>query len=79
MLQQGPMTHVLKELREERDLTQRQLAEKAGLSAGTVYKAEAGLVQPFGRTLYKLARALGVPIGMLRVCGPVAPTPESGQ
>lgn len=65
------MTHVLKDLREERDLTQRQLAEKAGLSAGTIYKAEAGLVQPFGRTLHKLARALGVPVAVLRSCGPV--------
>ena len=79
MLQQEPMTHVLKDLREERDLTMQELADKAGISVGTVYKAEAGLVQPFGRTLWKLARALGVPISTLRPCGPVAPAPGRGE
>lgn len=70
MLQREAMTHVLRELREERDLTMQELATKAGVSVGTVYKAETGRVQPFGRTLHKLARALGVPVGVLRQCGP---------
>ena len=62
---------MLKDLREEQDLTLQQLADKAGVSVGTVYKAESGRVQPFGRTLHKLARALGVPVATLRACGPV--------
>ena len=63
--------HVLRDLRDERGLTLRELAERAGLSVGTVARAELGDTKPYGRTLYKLARALGVPITALRPCGPV--------
>lgn len=67
-----PMTHVLRDLREEKGLTQRALAERAGVNVATVVRAEQGQTAPFGRTLHALARALEVPVAALRNCGPVA-------
>ena len=64
------MAHVLRDIREEKDLTQAEVARRAGVNMGTVYRVEAGLVRPNGRTLWKLARALDVPIDTLRGCGP---------
>ena len=68
--------HVLRDLREERGLTLRELADRAGVSVATVLRAELGETTPYGRTLYKLARALEVPITTLRPCGPVAAAQE---
>lgn len=64
------MAHVLRDLREQKDLTQAEVARRAGVNPGTVYRVESGLVTPNGRTLWKLARALEVPIDTLRNCGP---------
>lgn len=54
----------LKEWRERRALTQEQLAEKAGVSRGTIIRIEAG-EQAHPPTVRKLADALGVDPGEL--------------
>ncbi len=49
----------LRRVRDERLLSQRELAEKAGLSPTTILKLEAGRVtDPHPRTVRKLAQAL---------------------
>ena len=51
----------LRRVRDERLLSQRELAEKAGLSPTTILKLEAGRVtDPHPRTVRKLAQALDV-------------------
>ncbi len=49
-------------LRAERMLTQKQLAEKAGVGTATIARAEAAGSVPHGGTLQKIATALGVEI-----------------
>lgn len=51
----------LRELRQERLLTQRELAEKAGVSKATIVGIESGRIRPYPGTLRKLAEALEVP------------------
>jgi transcriptional regulator with XRE-family HTH domain len=55
----------IKALRAERQLQQRQLAEKAGLTASMLSQIESGRLTPSLPTLGKLAAALGVPIASL--------------
>ena len=55
----------LKELREGRFLSQRDLAEKAGVNAVTIARLEGGKQEPTFRTIRKLAAALGVEPGEL--------------
>ncbi|PYM82950.1 MAG: XRE family transcriptional regulator, partial [Candidatus Rokuibacteriota bacterium] len=55
----------IKQLRTERALQQRQLAEKAALTPSMVSQIESGRLTPSLHTLGKLAGALGVPIGQL--------------
>ena len=50
----------LRELRLERVLSQRELAEQAGVSPKTVLDVETGRIRPHPATLRKLAAALGV-------------------
>ena len=51
----------LRRVRDERLLSQRELAEKAGLSPTTILKLEADRVDdPHPRTVRKLAKALDV-------------------
>ncbi len=51
----------LRRIRNERLLSQRELAEKAGLSPTTILKLEAGRVEEsHPRTVRKLVRALNV-------------------
>ncbi len=50
----------LKEIRTRRLLTQEELAEKAGISAGTVVHIERDNREPHFRTIRKLAKALDV-------------------
>lgn len=51
----------LRRIRNERLLSQRELAEKAGLSPTTILKLEAGRVEEsHPRTVRKLIQALGV-------------------
>ena len=53
------MSH-LREIRESRFLTQRELATKAGLTVATVSRLETGKRRPHFTTVRKLAAALGV-------------------
>jgi transcriptional regulator with XRE-family HTH domain len=55
----------IKALRMERELQQRQLAEKAGLTPSMVSQIESGRLTPSLHTLGKVASALGVPIAAL--------------
>jgi len=50
----------LRQLREQRYLTQEQLAVAAEVSASTVYHIEAGKVRPRPSIVRRLARVLGV-------------------
>src|SRR2546425_2253999 len=52
----------IKSLRLERDLQQRQLAEKADLTPSMVSQIESGRLTPSLHTLGRIAAALGVPI-----------------
>jgi transcriptional regulator with XRE-family HTH domain len=51
---------LLKRLREERGLTQEQLAFDAGLTVSSLSRIERGLNTPNWRTVTRLADALGV-------------------
>jgi transcriptional regulator with XRE-family HTH domain len=50
----------LKELREKRALSMRELAERAGLRHNTIYRIEHGQKNVMPRTVRKLAAALDV-------------------
>ena len=50
----------LRKLRDEKFLSQRELAKAAGISPTTVFKLEANQAEPHPRTIRKLAEALGV-------------------
>jgi len=57
------MVHIgdtLRKLRDEKFLSQRELARAAGISPTTVFKLEANQAEPHPRTIRKLAEALGV-------------------
>ena len=60
-----PLGGRIKALRMERELQQRQLAEKAGLTPSMVSQIESGRLTPSLNTLGKIAAALSVPIGSL--------------
>ncbi len=55
----------IKSLRAERELQQRQLAEKADLTPSMVSQIESGRLTPSLHTLGRVAAALGVPIAAL--------------
>jgi transcriptional regulator with XRE-family HTH domain len=69
-----PVAHVLRDIREEKGLTLREVAARAGVTIATVLRAELGQAVPQGRSLQKLARALEGPIATLRNRGPVPGT-----
>jgi transcriptional regulator with XRE-family HTH domain len=50
----------LRDLRKRALLTQEQLAERSGIAISTVIRIERNQVEPQGRTIRKLAEALGV-------------------
>ena len=56
---------IIKNAREEKDLTQLQLAEKAGVHPNTVAKIERGEQKPSFPTLKKLSKVLGFDIGKI--------------
>ncbi|WP_031516592.1 helix-turn-helix domain-containing protein [Desulfofalx alkaliphila] len=57
---EGTLGHKLKALREEYGLTQAQLANLAGVTAGLIGQIEQGKVQPSLKTLEKLSEVMGV-------------------
>lgn len=50
----------IRQLRRAADLTQQQLADRAGLDGVTISRYERGLVTPSGPALQRIAEALGV-------------------
>ena len=60
MGREGSLGYKLKHLREEYDLTQAQLANLAGVTAGLIGQIEQGKVQPSLKTLEKLSEVMGV-------------------
>lgn len=55
------MGYRIKEVREEKNMTQEELSEKSGVSRGTISALENGSTRTTTtKTLLKLARALGV-------------------
>lgn len=60
------MGYKIKEVREARGLTQEELAEKSGVSRGTISALENGAVRTTTtKTLVKLALALGVSVDQI--------------
>ncbi len=55
----------IKQLREQRGLTQERLAKKAGLSLGYLARLEIGMHDPSLSTMVKLAKALKVTVAEL--------------
>jgi transcriptional regulator with XRE-family HTH domain len=57
------LSTVLRELRERKDISQLQLAKRAGVTQGYISDLEAGTKRnPSVAILRKIARALGVPV-----------------
>jgi transcriptional regulator with XRE-family HTH domain len=59
------MAKRLRQLRDERGLSQRALAEKAGISREYLARLETGRQDPTLSTLEKIARALKVRVGTI--------------
>ncbi|HSB45222.1 MAG TPA: helix-turn-helix transcriptional regulator [Nitrospira sp.] len=55
----------IKRLREERNLTQKRLANRSGVSHGYLARLEVGMHDPSLNTLAKLAKALKVTVAEL--------------
>jgi transcriptional regulator with XRE-family HTH domain len=55
----------IRHIREARGMSQRALADRAGVVKSTIYEAEAGRHIPRIQTLEKIANALGVEIADL--------------
>lgn len=59
--------------RERRALSQRELAEAAGVAQNTVWRTENGEAAAHPATLRKLAQALGIPVDQLTAEDPPSP------
>ncbi len=60
------MGYKIKEVREARKMTQEELAEKSGVSRGTISALENGFVRTTTtKTLFKLAKALGTSVDQI--------------
>jgi transcriptional regulator with XRE-family HTH domain len=60
----------LKEVRQQKGLTQEQLAQRAGISLGNVRNYEQGIRQPSWVAVVRLSRALAVSADTFSVCVP---------
>jgi transcriptional regulator with XRE-family HTH domain len=67
----------LKELRQAAGLTQKQLAEKAGMALGGINKLEQGVNRPSWESVLALAEALGVDCRAFERTP--APRPQAGR
>ncbi|HET7445011.1 MAG TPA: helix-turn-helix transcriptional regulator [Solirubrobacterales bacterium] len=61
----GKLGENLRAVRNEKELTQEQVAERSGVQAGEISRIERGQRDPQVSTLLKLAKALGVKPGKL--------------
>ena len=66
----------LKWLRSEKQITQEELSERAGMFRTYVSRVEAGRANPTVTMLYQLSHALGVPVGQLFEESPSAAPPR---
>ena len=66
----------LRQLREERGITQAGLADASGLPLGSIRNYEQGQREPYWGVVFKLADALGVSCEAFRDCVPRALEPE---
>ena len=55
----------IRNFREEKNISQEQLANRAGLATGTIGKIERGLINPKAETLIRIAHELEVPCQLL--------------
>lgn len=65
---EGPsraLAMVIRQLREDRGVTQEDLAHEAGITTGTLSKIERGLANPSWTTVERIARALGTSVARL--------------
>jgi transcriptional regulator with XRE-family HTH domain len=62
----------LRQLREERGMTQAGLAAASGLPLGSIRNYEQGQREPYWAVVFKLAAALGVSCDKFRDCVPEA-------
>lgn len=71
---------LLKTLRKAQDLSQEQLAERAGLHRNFISMLERGINQPTVDTLFRLAKALGMPAHeLVRQISVEADRPSAGE
>ena len=60
------MGYRIREIREDKGLTQTELCERTGLTRATIWKLETGVDEvTTSKTLLKIAKALGVTVGEL--------------
>jgi DNA-binding XRE family transcriptional regulator len=69
----------LRELREKAGLTQRALAERAGVPLGSIQHHEQGVRVPSWASVAKICRALGVSCEAFMDCDEVADAPKVRQ
>ncbi|HEY7308390.1 MAG TPA: helix-turn-helix transcriptional regulator [Gemmataceae bacterium] len=69
----------LRELRLAAGLSQRELAERAGIDKDSLSRLERDRWQPTWETVLALASALGVEVGAFTVAPKDTPSPERGR
>lgn len=70
LMDKGKQTFDLARIRQEKGLTQQELAEQSGLSSRTIQRIEKGEVIPYGDSIRKLAGALGLSVTALYSSSP---------
>jgi len=73
------MMPTIRDLREARGLTQKELAQQVGVSALSVYNWEGGRKVPGGLHLFKLANVLGVAAGDIELLSEQLPPRRPGR
>ena len=69
----------LKELRQARGYSVRELASRAAVDHVTVVRIENDHTEPHPRTLRKLAESLGVDVGFFYSVEPITPLARAGR
>ena len=59
------LARAIRQLREELEITQEELAHEAGITTGTLSKIERGLANPSWTTVERIAGALGTSVARL--------------
>lgn len=69
----GSFGRIVREARLRQDMSQADLARRAGVNASSVSRAEGGVVQPTEATVISLANALGLDINRCLLAAGYAP------